>query len=64
MKNYINGFIWGLKISIKIMARCKDINKSIIIICNMQKMVLKDCKKYNDNTKLWIAIEKVVYNIK
>ena len=30
MKNYINGFIWGLKISIKIMARCKDINKSIM----------------------------------
>ena len=54
MKNYINGFIWGLKISIKIMARCKDINKSIMIICNIQGIVKKDQKKlYNNIQKLY-----------
>jgi len=62
---YINGALWGLKIGVKVMARCKDINKGIMIICKIQDKIKKDHKLYiNDNIKLWYAIEKIIYKIK
>ena len=65
LKHYINGAIWGLKIANKIMARCKDINKGIMILSNIQAIIKRDYKKYNnDNRKLWCAVEKIIYNIK
>lgn len=62
---YINGALWGLKIAVKVISKCKDINKGIIIICKIQDKIKKDQKLYiNDNTKLWCTVENIVHKIK
>lgn len=62
LKNYINGVLWGIRVSIKVFSRCKDIKEGIFILCKIQNRIEKN--DFDDNTQLWCAVEKIIYNIK
>ena len=59
MKNYINGILYGIKISVKIISRFNNIQKCIAEVCKLQQ----DLKNAPiDNIKLWQNIEFDILN--
>jgi len=54
MKNYINGVLYGIKISVKIISKIDNIQESITELCKLQQE-LKNAPK--DNIQLWENIE-------
>lgn len=55
MKNYINGVLYGIKTSIKIMAYCKDINTGIKTLCLLQNEL--KTRSFKNNLELWQYIQ-------
>ena len=56
----INGIIYGLKTSIKLFSRLKDIKKSINVLCNLQKELLSIENIDNiENTDIWQICENI-----
>lgn len=59
MKNYINGVLYGIKMSVKIISRVGNVQKSISELCKLQQ----DLKNAPiDNIKLWQDIEFNILN--
>jgi len=59
MKNYINGILYGIKISIKLMTRVRDIQKTINVLCIIQRELKENI--YSDNVSIWEYIENKIY---
>ena len=59
MKTYINGVLYGIKISVKIISRIGNIKESITELCKLQNELKdQDCS----NIELWQNIEFDILN--
>lgn len=59
MKTYINGILYGIKISVKIISRFDNIQECITELCKLQQE-LKN--QPIDNIELWQKIEFDILN--
>ena len=57
----INSILYGIKTSIKLMVKLKDIKKTIFILCKLQKELLSIENIDNiENIDIWKRCENVV----
>jgi hypothetical protein len=62
MKDYINGIIYGIKISIKLFAKLQDIKQGINILCKVQNTL--KTRHFKDNISIGQYIQYEVLNVK
>ena len=56
MKNYINGVLYGIRISIRLYAKLKNENNFITVLCRIQTGLAN--KQFKNNVEVWQYVRK------